>query len=54
MGELRQATDTEVMGWAAAKYLEDYGESVVITDLEDLAASSARQPGKCTSTAPRT
>lgn len=37
MGELRQAIDTEVMGWAVAKYLEDYGEDVVITDLEDLA-----------------
>lgn len=38
MGELRQATDAEVMGWTAAKYLEDYGEDVVITDLEDLAS----------------
>ena len=33
MGELRQATDAEVMGWTAAKYLEDYGEDAVITDL---------------------
>ena len=40
MGELRQATDAEVMGWAATKYLEDYSEDVVITDLED----AGRQP----------
>jgi hypothetical protein len=38
MGELRQATDAEVVGWTAAKYLEDYGEDAVITDLEDLAS----------------
>lgn len=46
MGELRQATDTEVMGWAAAKYLEDYGESVVITDLEDLASLAGQAAGQ--------
>jgi hypothetical protein len=46
MGELRQATDTEVMGWAAAKYLEDCGESVVITDLDDLASLVGQAAGQ--------
>jgi hypothetical protein len=46
MGELRQATDAEVMGWTAAKYLEDYGEDALITDLEDLASLVGQAAGQ--------
>jgi hypothetical protein len=45
MGELRQATDAEVMDWAAAKYPEDHSGDVVITDLQD-AASLVGQAGE--------
>jgi hypothetical protein len=36
VGELRQGTDAEAMSWTVTQYLDDYGEDVAITNLEDV------------------